>query len=207
MTPFPAANFPPPVTRSFFDTRDINLYSCRTDKHPVDALRSQRSGLLNTVAALITLTHKQIFDITSILENIEEEPSSKKDKERRRAPRMPLHTPLHVTILTGNLGPTPCVVNVVSRSISASGIGFVGRRMLRQNERVAIAVHLPQVPARLILGRIAFCRYLKAGLYEMGAEFLATVPDPTRRGEIPRHWLYPSLKHVRADTESKVAAT
>lgn len=129
------------------------------------------------------------------------------DKEnRRRLPRVAMRTQLTVTLLTG-IAPTS--VDVMTRNISSSGLGFVCRRMFRSDERIAVLLRIPKVPPKLILGRVTFGRYIKGGWYEMGAEFLECISDA--RGSsaghpaIPNHWLL-GTTHVRTSPSSAPAA-
>ena len=116
------------------------------------------------------------------------------DKEnRRRIPRVALRIQLGVTIL-GAI--TPTTVDVMTRNISASGLGFVSRRMFSFEERLAIVLRIPKVPPKLILSRITFSRYISVGWYESGAEFLECISDTRTANQgmprIPNHWLLAS---------------
>ena len=126
--------------------------------------------------------------------------------DNRHAPRLNVRTPLTVMLLTG-AGAIP--VEIFSRNLSDTRIGFVSRRMFTKEERIAVALKIPKLPAKLILSRITFGRYVNAGHYEMGAEFLECISDPKGNASVPRQWLVTSYlqpKPAAPSTLSKTAA-
>ena len=134
-------------------------------------------------------SQEQIDKVTAIIAQLDEQLLERDKENRRHQPRVAMRTQMTIILLSG-ISPTP--VTVYSRNISASGMGFVGRRMFRPEERVAIPLRVPTLPAKLVLARTTFGRYIGGGFYEMGAEFLECVNDA--RGEsgttrIPNHWL------------------
>jgi hypothetical protein len=119
-----------------------------------------------------------------ILEQLDH-PQGEVAENRRRAPRVPVRVPLQLVVL-GQTSPAPIPIH--SRNLSVSGLGFVSRRLFKMNERVAVYLRIQKLPAKVILGRITFSRYVSGGMYEMGAEFLECIAD-NGHGRIPSHWL------------------
>ena len=139
---------------------------------------------------MATLTQEQVTKVSVILTRLDAQLPTPK-QNRRHASRLTLRMPLQVLLLssTGDRIPTP--VDIFTRNISPSGMGFVCRRMFTADERIVVALHLDKVPPRLLLARVTFSRYVRGGLYEMGAEFLACIADPSRAARIPLTWLQP----------------
>src|SRR6185312_379845 len=139
-------------------------------------------------------TQEQIAKIQDILQQMDEH-LQKPASENRRAPRLNVRAAMTVMLLS-SAGPTP--VQVFSRNLSVSGIAFVSRRMFAKEERVAVMLKIPKLPAKLILSRITFGRYVNNGLYEMGAEFLECISDPRGQGTIPKQWLLTAVLQPKA---------
>jgi len=139
-------------------------------------------------SALIT-SQEQLGKITDIIAQLDEQLQHPDNDNRRRQPRIAMRTQMTIILLSG-INPSP--VAVFSRNISASGMGFVCRRMFRPEERIAIPLRVPKLPAKLVLARTTFGRYIGSGFYEMGAEFLECVSDlhgENGTSRIPNHWL------------------
>ena len=130
-------------------------------------------------------SQEQIARIQEILRQMDEHLQSP-SSDNRSAPRVNVRTPMTVNFLSG-AGASP--VDVFTRNLSISGIGFVSRRMFRTEERVAISLKIPKLPAKMILARITFGRYINNGLYETGAEFLECIADARGSGTVPKQWL------------------
>ena len=134
-------------------------------------------------------SQEQLDKITDIIAQLDEQLLEADKENRRHQPRVAMRTQMTIILLSG-INPAP--VTVFSRNISSSGMGFVCRRMFRAEERIAIPLRVTKLPAKLVLARTTFGRYIGAGFYEMGTEFLECVSDA--RGEsgisrIPNHWL------------------
>jgi hypothetical protein len=130
-------------------------------------------------------TQDQSAKIREILQQLDQLPVKNNDN-RRKAPRVPVHIAMIVTLLSG-IAPSP--VEIYSRNISLSGLGFVSRRMFRREERIAMLLRFPNTPPKLILARVTFGRYISSGLYEMGSEFLECINDPKNPDLIPNEWV------------------
>jgi hypothetical protein len=137
------------------------------------------------------LSNDQVSRVEDILRQLDQAPGSKPSKNRRRAARINIRTSLEATVLcnTGNLR-----VTIYTRNISTAGIGFVGRRVWKVGERVALSFNLPEKPVKLVLCKITFCRYVRSGLYEAGAQFLECRVSPDD-GKVPSEWTH-SESHV-----------
>ena len=131
---------------------------------------------------------EQLERITEIINNLDG-PVENTDVKRRRQPRVKFRAHLTVTLLSGT---APAPVEVITRNLSLSGVGFVCRRMFRQGERLAILLRVQKLPPKLILARVTFGRYVSGGLYEMGAEFVECISDARAAAanpRIPNHWM------------------
>ena len=97
--------------------------------------------------------------------------------------RSPLRVPIEITLLSSQVMP---VMQVHTRNLSVSGMGFVSRREFHKEEYLVIHLNVPNHPLRLLLGRTMFCRYLCGGLHEVGLEF----QDVAKPGDakIPTAW-------------------
>jgi hypothetical protein len=134
-------------------------------------------------------SHEQLDKITDIIAQLDEQLLEADKENRRRLPRVTIRTQMTIILLSG-ISPAP--VTVYSRNISASGMGFVCRRLFRPDERVAIPLRVAKLPAKLVLARTTFGRYIGHGYYEMGTEFLECVNDARCESgisRIPNHWL------------------
>jgi hypothetical protein len=146
-------------------------------------------------------TTEQIERIEEILRLLDAQ-TAETGSNRRRAKRINIHATLAATVLCENGDAT---LQVYTRNISTSGIGFVSRRLCKKGERLALTFDLPGKPPKLVLAKVTFCRYVRAGLYDAGAEFMECVAGT---GRIPGHW-FPSLPlpaHVPVDDEPRTKA-
>jgi hypothetical protein len=130
-------------------------------------------------------TSEQEEKLRQILTHLDER-LGQTDAENRQRMRLPLRMTLTVTVLSG-IAPAP--VEIFTRNISASGLGFVSRRLFHRNERLVISLRIPNLPGKMLLARVTFGRYVQGGIYEMGSEFLESVADPRGTAQIPNHWL------------------
>jgi hypothetical protein len=143
---------------------------------------------VNAQERVLIKSQVQLEKITAIVTRLDEHLSEAHAENRRRLPRVAMRTEL-TFILLGEI--VPSAVDVYSRNISQSGMGFVSRRMFRADERVVIPLHIPKVPPKLVLARVTFSRYIGGGYYEMGSEFLEVADDMGGKvlGRFPNHWL------------------
>ena len=132
------------------------------------------------------VTQENLLKLKDILQQLDERVTATDVKNRRGAQRIAIHTELSVLLLTGM---TPSTVEAFSRNISVSGIGFVSKRMFRRDEYISVPLRFANLPGKLILAKITFGRYLRAGLYEMGAEFHETVSNAKGNARLPDHWI------------------
>jgi len=139
----------------------------------------------------MSISQEQLAKIQGIFRELDEHLQTP-ESDNRRAPRINVRTPMTVMLLTG-AGAMP--VEIFSRNLSVSGIGFVSKKMFNKEERIAVCLRIPRLPSKLILSRITFGRYVNAGHYEMGAEFLECISDPKDKGTVPRQWLTTSYLH------------
>jgi hypothetical protein len=129
-------------------------------------------------------TNDQLSRIDEILRQLDQSVPTKEQENRRRSPRIIIHTTLDTYVLSpgGNLG-----IQIFTRNISTSGIGFVSRRFCKVGENIALSFILPDRSPKLVLAHITFSRYVRAGLYEAGAEFAECISGEGER-DIPPHW-------------------
>ncbi len=160
------------------------------------------------------ITSQEHLDkVTEIVKSLDGHLLEADQKNRRRLSRVALRMQITVTLLTGI---APSAVDVLTRNISLSGLGFVCRRMFRPEERIAVLLRIPKVPPKLLLARVTFGRYIGGGLYEMGSEFLECISDARAAApaggtaRIPNHWLvgasHAKAAHVTAPTAAPAAA-
>jgi hypothetical protein len=131
-------------------------------------------------------TTEQIARIEEILRLLDQQRTDA-SANRRRADRINIHASLTAMVLADN--GTDASLQIYSRNISTSGIGFVSRRMCKKGERLALSFDLPGRPHKLVLAKVTFCRYVRAGLYDAGAEFLECITGEVGRKGIPGHWM------------------
>lgn len=134
-------------------------------------------------------TTEQIARIEEILRLLDQQRIDA-SANRRRAQRVNIHAALTAMVLAESGG--DATLKIYSRNISTSGIGFVSRRMCKKGERLALSFDLPGKPHKLVLAKVTFCRYVRAGLYDAGAEFIECISGEIGRKGIPGHWM-PSI--------------
>jgi hypothetical protein len=127
----------------------------------------------------------QIERLKDILLQLDEHMKGGDRENRRRLSRVALRMPLIISLMTGA---EPAPVEIFTRNVSSSGMGFVSRRLFRGDERIVVPFRIPKLPQKLVLARITFGRYLQSGLHEMGAEFLEAMTDTRGKSQIPRAW-------------------
>ena len=129
-------------------------------------------------------SNDQLSRIDDILRQLDQSTEDKTQENRRRAPRIIIHTTLTALVLShgGNLS-----LRIFTRNISTSGIGFVCRRFCREGERLAICFSLPDRPSKMVLAQVTFSRYVRAGLYEAGAEFIECITGADEN-DLPSSW-------------------
>lgn len=130
-------------------------------------------------------SNEQISQIQAILVHLDQGATARADN-RRRACRVNIRTGMKALLL-GQDAKTN--VTIYSRNISTSGIGFVSRRMFKVGERVAVPFEVKDHPHKLVLAKVTFCRYVKSGLYTIGAEFIEAILDEGGPNRIPAHWI------------------
>ena len=143
-------------------------------------------------------SNEQLNKVQAILQQLDYAQAHGGDDNRRRAARVNVRMPMAAVIL-GGVNPAP--VQIYSRNLSVSGIGFVSRRMFKREERVVIRLNVNNLAKKLILARVTFARYVTGGIYEVGAEFLECVQDKGQN--IPSHWLLTGLP--KGKSPAKVA--
>jgi len=134
-------------------------------------------------------TSDQLTQITALLAHLDSVPAEAGAANRRRATRLKMRTIMSAVLLGADSRPS---VRIYTRNLSTSGIGFVSRRPFKQGERIALSFQIPNQSPKLILTNITFARYLRAGLYEVGAEFLEFIEGTTSLAAIPAHWIPPA---------------
>ncbi|HVT81863.1 MAG TPA: PilZ domain-containing protein [Phycisphaerae bacterium] len=138
---------------------------------------------------MIHSSQEQLARLKDILSRLDEHIKKDEKENRRRLPRVAMRFPLGISLMTGH---APSTVEIFTRNISGSGMGFVSRRLFRPEERIVIPFRIPKLPHKMVLARITFGRYLQAGLYEMGSEFLEAAKDLHGKAQIPVAWLHNS---------------
>jgi hypothetical protein len=134
---------------------------------------------------LANATNEQLARIEEILRLLDQQ-TSESSANRRRAKRVNVRVSIEARVLSDSVDAT---LQVYTRNISTSGIGFVSRRLCKKGERLALSFELPDRPHKLVLARVTFCRYVRAGLYDAGAEFLECISGTVDRRGVPGHWL------------------
>ena len=152
---------------------------------------------LGEAVSFATVTSDQKAKIAEILKLLDQIPVPASIENRRGASRVRARMPIDVFLLTVRGVPT---LTVHTRNISTRGIGFVSRRAFKMGELVVFDVNIVPAVAKLVLARITFARYVRDGLYEIGAEFEESVvrddPDkPCPSNNLPAHWLETSEPH------------
>ncbi len=131
-------------------------------------------------------TAEQLFQLEQIIEHLDCASIVPPFNNRRAAPRMKIRTPM-TAILLASAG-LPSIV-LFSRNLSRSGIGFISRRPFSPGDQIGLSIHLPNQPHKLLLTKITFARYVRAGVYEIGATFIECIADFPGKNRIPHHWI------------------
>lgn len=132
-----------------------------------------------------TATVEQLAQVQEILAQLDRQ-SRPDQTNRRKTARLTVRMPLDMIVLSNSAHPT---LEVFTRNISTAGIGFVSRRLFKNGEYLTLEFSIPGSPPKLVLTHVTFCRYIKAGLYEVGAAFIEAVAvNPALIDPIPPHW-------------------
>jgi hypothetical protein len=131
-------------------------------------------------------TENQLAHIEQVMRHLDGLRECRYDN-RRRACRVDVRTTMTAFLLLATN--VDAAVTIFTRNLSASGIGFISRRLFSPGEWIALAFQFPNHPHKLVLTRIVFCRYLRAGWHSVGAEFMESVTDNHQPGRIPERWL------------------
>ena len=136
---------------------------------------------------MVHSTQEQLARLKDILVRLDQHIKDRATDNRRRIPRVAMRIPLTISVINSHIAGT---VEIFTRNISGSGMGFVSRRLFRDGERIVIPFRIPKLPHKLVLARVTFGRYLQSGLYEMGSEFLEAAKDGPGKMQIPMAWLH-----------------
>jgi len=115
--------------------------------------------------------------------------SEPKQENRRRRDRVELQATLQVTLLINAALPQ---IRIMTRDLSIAGMGFLSRRPFQLGELVAIHLKVDGFRGKLILSRTIFCQYSRAGMHQVGVEFVAALPCKEGKEDearIPPAWL------------------
>jgi hypothetical protein len=77
---------------------------------------------------------------------------------------------------------------VYSRNLSTHGLSFLTRNLFYADQHLVISHELNELTPMLVLCKVAFCRSIDLGVYEVGLSFEAAQADPNRKREIPADW-------------------
>jgi hypothetical protein len=124
---------------------------------------------------------QQVEEILQVLDHL---PTLDNLDNRRSQKRISLRMDIDVTLLASPVLPR---TGIVTRNLSVKGLGFIWYREFRKNEFIAIHLVVPGRISRLLLGQVAFCRYIRNGVYEAGAEFQELAKPGTN--QIPMEWM------------------
>ncbi|MGN6366746.1 MAG: PilZ domain-containing protein [Phycisphaerae bacterium] len=105
--------------------------------------------------------------LSEVLLHLDKMPPSPR-ANRRRAIRHGLRTTMEAILVGEEQNPR---IRIFTRNISTSGIGFVSRRPFKQGEKIAFGFQCAGEERKIILAKVTFVRYVRRGMYEMGAEF------------------------------------
>lgn len=127
---------------------------------------------------------KQHQDLQIVIDQLNAEMKNPSDNRRRR-PRKEINIALWVYLLGLRHMPR---VKVHSRDISVGGISFLSKRSFP--ERMLVATQLDTsglMPRKMLLTKIRFCRYVRGGHFQVGAEFIEAIDG--QASDIPTHWI------------------
>ncbi len=149
------------------------------------------------------VTAEQLSQVREILAQLDRLPTSP-EANRRIHNRVNVRLPLDVYVIQANSRPT---LQIFSRNLTTSGIGCISRRLFKKGDLLAIEFHISGPVPKLVLSRITFCRYLRAGLYEAGAEFLeAVTPSAYLVDRIPPHWVQMATMQKKPPTPAAASS-
>jgi hypothetical protein len=154
----------------------------------------------------VITSQEQLAKVTEIVSGLDAHLLDAKAENRRQRPRLKIRIAMSL-ILLGGTAPSP--VDIFTRNISLSGMGFVCRRMFRKGERIVVPLKIPAISPKMVLAQITFSRYIGGGFYEMGAEFLECAQDAraASKGCIPNHWLSNAIVGKAPNTALPAAAS
>lgn len=126
---------------------------------------------------------KQHHELQSVIEQLNAEKKNPPDNRRNR-PRKEISMPLWVYLL--GLPHMPRV-KVHSRNISVGGISFLSKRSFPERMLVATQLETNGLTAnKIILTKIRFCRYVRQGHFQVGAEFMEALDGNME--DVPASW-------------------
>jgi hypothetical protein len=153
--------------------------------------------------ALVVINPEQLSKIQLLVQQLDGTHPPQDVENRRHSPRLTMRVPLALILLSV---PQPTPLPIYSRNLSVSGIGFIVRRFIEPRERIAVRLNFKGIAPTMILAQVTFCRYVKAGLYDAGAEFIEAVKE-SAAFRIPNHWMAPRLEKREQKTVAKPAST
>jgi hypothetical protein len=139
------------------------------------------------------VTQSQKDRVEEILRILDEYPPTANIENRRGAKRVNVRLALPVYLLSVVGHPA---IQIRTRNISTSGVGFVSRRPFQKKEKIAVELFTAPNPGKLILAEVTFSRYVRDGIYEIGCTFLEAISrDESVHGleRIPQRWITASL--------------
>jgi len=119
------------------------------------------------------ISAEQFAVVAEVMQHLDRSPPSAR-ANRRKAQRIDVRTTMSAFLLNHENHPS---VRIFTRNISTSGLGFVSRRPFKLGESIAIPLKWPNDERKIIVAKITFVRYVRRGMYEMGAEFQQAVRE------------------------------
>ena len=135
--------------------------------------------------AQATLSPTEVNQVLDVLRDLAAE---HKPTNQRRAQRRKVALPLWLRRIPAS-GERTGLYRIMAVDISNKGIGCLSRRKLELGETFVLPLRFAEGGGQLVLCRVRFSRELASGHFRIGAEFVATTPDPTGRARIPQEWL------------------
>jgi len=126
---------------------------------------------------------KQHEELQHVIDQLNAETKKPSDNRRRR-PRREITMQLWVYLL--GVPQTPRV-KVHTRNISVSGISFLSKRSFPLGTIVATELNLNGKSPKMLLTKVLFCRYVRQGHFQIGAEFVAALDGGF--DAIPAQWI------------------
>jgi len=137
----------------------------------------------------MTQTALSPSEIQQVLEVLHDLARDKAPANQRAADRRKVALPLWLRRLPGAGSDRSQLFRIMAVDISRKGIGCLSRRKMGLGENFVLPLRFTEGGGELVLCRVRYARQLQSGHYRLGAEFMATTPDPTGRARIPREWL------------------